>query len=68
MNVATTTISYKVPRRRHPVLQFMLQQPLGAGGLAFIVVLAVCAAFAPWVAPYDPLTVDYAAMLEGGGW
>jgi peptide/nickel transport system permease protein len=25
--------------------------------------MAVCAVFAPWVAPYDPLTVDYTAML-----
>src|SRR6266545_6404240 len=41
----------------------MLQQPLGAAGLAFIIVMAVCAIFAPWVAPYDPLTVDYGAML-----
>jgi peptide/nickel transport system permease protein len=58
-----TTIPYKVPTRRHPVLQFTLQQPLGAAGLAFIVLMAVCAIFAPWVAPYDPLTIDYGAML-----
>ena len=63
MTTATTALSYKIPKRRHPVLQFMLQQPLGAAGLAFIVVLAVCAVFAPWVAPYDPLMVDYGAML-----
>jgi len=25
--------------------------------------MGICAAFAQWVAPYDPLTVDYAAML-----
>jgi peptide/nickel transport system permease protein len=60
---ATSTIGYQVPKRRHPVLQFMLQQPLGAGGLAFIFLMALCAAFAPWVAPYDPLAVDYAAQL-----
>jgi len=40
-----------------------VQQPLGAGGLAFIVLMAVCALFAPRVAPYDPLAVDYSAML-----
>ncbi|MDB5862210.1 MAG: gsiD [Betaproteobacteria bacterium] len=56
-------ITYKIPRRRHPVLQFMVQQPLGAAGLAFIVLMAVCALFAPWVAPYDPLDVDYSSML-----
>ncbi|HEX6004567.1 MAG TPA: ABC transporter permease [Burkholderiales bacterium] len=60
---AATAIGYKIPKRRHPVVQFMVQQPLGAAGLAIIVVMAVCAAFAPWVAPYDPLAVDYSAML-----
>ena len=63
MSTATTALPYKIPKRRHPVLQFMLQQPLGAAGLAFIGLLGVCAVFAPWVAPYDPLTVDYGAML-----
>jgi peptide/nickel transport system permease protein len=63
MTAITTTITYKIPKQRHPVLQFMLQQPLGAAGLAFIVLMAVCALFAPWIAPYDPLNVDYASML-----
>src|SRR5688572_9220996 len=57
------TLSYKAPKRRHPVLLFITQQPLGAGGLMFIVLMALCAAFAQWVAPYDPLTVDYGSML-----
>ena len=65
---ATAAIAYKVPKRWHPVLLFMLQQPLGAGGLAFIFLMAVCAVFAPWVAPYDPLTVDYGAMLAAPSW
>ena len=34
------TITYKVPKRRHPVLQFMVQQPLGAAGLVIIVLMA----------------------------
>ncbi len=63
MTAAATTVSYKLPRRRHPVLQFVTQQPLGAAGLIVIVVMATCAIFAPWVAPYDPLTLDYGAML-----
>ena len=63
MSTATTALPYKIPKRRHPVLLFLLQQPLGAAGLAFIGLLGVCAVFAPWVAPYDPLMVDYGAML-----
>jgi peptide/nickel transport system permease protein len=60
---AASTITYKAPKRRHPVLLFITQQPLGAGGLMFIVLMALCAAFAQWVAPYDPLAVDYGSML-----
>src|SRR5262245_47600838 len=63
MSAATPAVAYKVPRRRHPVLLFVTQQPLGAAGLVIIVLMAVCAAFAQWVAPYDPLAVDYGAML-----
>lgn len=63
MTISTATIIYKVPRRRHPVLQFVVQQPLGAAGLVIIVLMAIAAAFAPLIAPYDPLAVDYGAML-----
>ncbi len=61
-------ITYKVPKRRHPVLHFMVHQPLGAAGLAVIVVMALAAIFAPLIAPYDPLTVDYGAMLATPSW
>src|SRR5215510_8370921 len=63
MTTAASTITYKVPKRRHPVVLFMAQQPLGAAGLVIILAMGVCAAFAQWVAPYDPLAVDYGAML-----
>jgi len=56
-------ISYKVPKRRHPVVLFMMHQPLGAAGLVVIIAMGICAAFAQWVASFDPLTVDYAAQL-----
>ena len=63
MSTAAASIAYKVPKRRHPVLLFVTQQPLGAAGLVVIIAMCVCAAFAQWVAPFDPLTVDYAAQL-----
>jgi peptide/nickel transport system permease protein len=68
MTTSTATIQYRVPKRRHPVLLFITQQPLGAGGLVFIVLMALCAAFAQWVAPYDPLAVDYGSMLAPPSW
>ena len=63
MSTAATAITYKVPKRRHPVVLFMMHQPLGAAGLVVIIAMGICAAFAQWVAPFDPLTVDYAAQL-----
>ena len=63
MTTAAPTITYRMPKRRHPLLQFIVQQPLGAAGMLVIVVMALAAIFAPWVAPYDPLAIDYGAML-----
>ena len=67
MSIASA-ITYKIPKRRHPALQFMLHQPLGAAGLVFIVVMALVAVFAPLVTPYDPLAVDYGGMLAAPSW
>jgi len=63
VTTVANAITYKVPKRRHPVVLFMTQQSLGAAGLVVIIAMGICAAFAQWVAPYDPLTVDYAAQL-----
>lgn len=64
----TPQITYKLPKKRHPVLQFALTQPLGAAGLVFIVALFAAGIFAEQVAPYDPLTLDYGAMLAPPSW
>ena len=56
-------LSYELPKRRHPALQFVVTQPLGAAGLVIIVAMIVSGIFAEIVAPYDPLTLDYESML-----
>lgn len=69
MSVVTAPqVTYKVPKRRHPVMQFAVTQPLGAAGFVFIVLMFVAGFFAPWVAPYDPLNLDYGAMLAPPSW
>jgi len=68
MSALAPALTYALPARRHPVVQFILHQPLGAGGLVFIVIMALAAIFAPWVTPYDPLTVDYGGMLAAPSW
>ena len=60
---ATPEITYKVPKRRHPAMQFVATRPLGAASLVFIVTLFLAGVFADFVVPYDPLTLDYGAML-----
>ncbi len=45
------------------VWEFARRRPLGAAGAAIVIIMAVAAALAPVVAPYDPLATDYSAML-----
>jgi peptide/nickel transport system permease protein len=66
--IATTDIPVETVRPRHPVLHFILTQTTGAAGLAFIAVLCVAGLFAELVAPYDPLAIDFAAMLAPPSW
>jgi peptide/nickel transport system permease protein len=44
--------------------RFTRQRPLGAVGAAIIVIMVAAAVLAGFVAPYDPLTTDYASMLQ----
>lgn len=61
-------IEYKVPVRRHPVLQFIVQQPLGAAGLLVIIIMFLSSVFAETVAPYDPVVIDFESMLAAPSW
>jgi len=64
----TVQIDYKLPVRRHPVLQFIIQQPLGAAGLLIIIAMFIASVFAKWVAPYDPVAIDFESMLSPPSW
>jgi peptide/nickel transport system permease protein len=43
--------------------RFVISQPLGAAGLLVIVLMLVASALARWVAPYDPVAIDFSSML-----
>jgi peptide/nickel transport system permease protein len=45
-------------------LHFARRRPLGAVGAVIIAIMALAAIFAGLIAPYDPLTNDYGAMLQ----
>ncbi|MGA0023615.1 MAG: ABC transporter permease [Burkholderiales bacterium] len=66
--IQAAKIDYKVPVRRHPVLQFIVQQPLGAAGLVIIFIMFIASVFAKQVAPYDPVVIDFEAMLAPPSW
>jgi peptide/nickel transport system permease protein len=64
----TPDIAYPATKARHPVATFLVQQPLGAAGLAVIALMILAAVGAKWVAPYDPLTIDYGNILARPTW
>lgn len=55
-------------RRRNPVLAFAVAQPLGAASAIAILVMGTAAVFAERVAPYDPVAIDFGAMLAAPTW
>jgi peptide/nickel transport system permease protein len=70
MAVVTTTpeVGYRERKPRRAFVQFALTQPTGAAGLAIIAILFVVGSFAEFVAPYDPLAIDFGAMLAPPSW
>jgi peptide/nickel transport system permease protein len=44
-------------------IRFAVSQPLGAAGLLAIVLMLLASVFARWAAPYDPVVIDFGAML-----
>lgn len=44
--------------------QFARQRPVGAAGVLVIVLIILCAVFAPEIAPYDPLKTHFSAQLS----
>ena len=52
-----------VPRGLAAVWRFARRKPLGAAGVAVVMLMVLTALFAPAVAPYDPLETHYDAMF-----
>jgi peptide/nickel transport system permease protein len=56
----------EIPLKRyiHAAVRFSRRRPLGAVGAAIIVIMILAALLAGVISPFDPLTTDYAAMLQ----
>jgi peptide/nickel transport system permease protein len=49
-------------------LRFLRTKPLGTAALFGMAVFLAMALFAPWLSPYDPLSIDYSGMLAAPSW
>ena len=65
MTMASPAIpaSPPIPRRHSAIVDFCRQQPLGAVSFAIIFVMMFAGIFSEWVAPYNPLDIDFASIL-----
>jgi len=72
MSQAATPQTISIEARRTGALTSLLgfcrQQPVGALSLIVILVMLFASVFAEWIAPYDPLDIDYFAILQAPNW
>jgi peptide/nickel transport system permease protein len=68
MSSPALSASLPIPRRRHAIVDFCRQQPLGAVSFAIIFVMMFAGIFSGWVAPYNPLDIDFASILAPPSW
>jgi peptide/nickel transport system permease protein len=57
------TASPPIPRRRNAIVDFARQRPLGAVSFVIIFAMMFAGIFSAWVAPYNPLDIDFASIL-----
>jgi peptide/nickel transport system permease protein len=71
MSTLTPTVltpSAPALRPRNAVFEFCRQQPLGAISFVIICVMMFAGIFSAQVSPYDPLQIDFAAILAPPSW
>jgi peptide/nickel transport system permease protein len=66
MTIALPTI--EPTRQPSRFMEFVRQQPLGAVSFVIIALMMFAGLFSPWVAPYDPLDIDFASLLAPPSW
>ena len=57
-----------VSREPNQFIEFCRQQPLGAVSFVIICLMMLAGILCEWVAPYDPLTIDFASILGPPSW
>jgi peptide/nickel transport system permease protein len=68
-HVSAVDTAAESPRpSREGIISFCRRQPLGTVGLVLVLVMAVAGLSAEWIAPYNPMSNDFAAMTEPPSW
>ena len=70
MSIGPSTLPAPMSEIRQPsaFVEFCRQQPLGAISFAIICAMMIAGIFCEWVAPYDPLAIDFASLLAAPSW
>ena len=68
MSTAAPSLPEIAARQRSSLVEFARQQPLGAVSFVIIFLMMFAGLFSPWVAPYDPLDIDFAQILAAPSW
>jgi peptide/nickel transport system permease protein len=70
MSIAPSTLPAPMSEIRQPgaYVEFCRQQPLGTISFAIICAMMIAGIFCEWVAPYDPLAIDFASLLAAPSW
>ena len=63
MTLILPEISVQSPGRTHVVKHFVQHNTLFVLGLTIFALIVFAALFAPWVAPYDPSSIDFKSKL-----
>jgi peptide/nickel transport system permease protein len=68
MTIAAPSLPTRAMRQPNAFVEFARQQPLGAVSFVIIFMMMFAGIFSPLVAPYDPLTIDFASILGAPSW
>jgi peptide/nickel transport system permease protein len=66
--MSAVTLPEIAARQRSSLMEFARQQPLGAVSFVIIFLMMFAGLFSEWVAPYDPLAIDFASILAAPSW
>jgi peptide/nickel transport system permease protein len=68
MTATTSSAPPAAARPRSALVDFAVQQPLGTVSFVIILLMTIAGIFSEWVSPYDPLDIDFAAILQPPSW